>query len=340
MFSAPTFSRRGLGTLAAASVAAAAGCRSGRSGAKSVDHVTYLTSFGVSGRESYPWVAKAKGFFADAGLDVTIRAGAAGDSNHQLLGSGKAHFAAVDSSGAFVRYGRGTDRSFHIVAAIHQATLLSIVTLDDRGITGPHDLAGRRLAAATGSAPRTLFPAYAKLANIDTAKISWVESAPAQLTPLLTAGKVDGIGLFAVGAPGVEKAAGRKAVVLTYSTYINDLFGNVLVTPKSLARSNPDLVRRFAGAMMRGLLYAVDHPDECGAILHAAEPSQDPLLAAQELHMMRSYSVPQPGQTVGVLDPARVARTVAVLQAVDLVPSAFPPDDFVRADLLGTAPVA
>ena len=82
----------------------------------------------------------------------------------------------------------------------------------------------------------------------------------------------------ALGAPGVEKAAKRKAVVLPYSTYISDLYGTVLVTPKSIVERDPDLVRRFTGALLRGLAYAIDHPEEAGQILQRASPAQDPVL--------------------------------------------------------------
>ena len=39
--------------------------------------MTYLTSFGNFGRDSYAWVAKEKGFFKDAGFDVEIKPGRA-----------------------------------------------------------------------------------------------------------------------------------------------------------------------------------------------------------------------------------------------------------------------
>jgi NitT/TauT family transport system substrate-binding protein len=302
--------------------------------------VTYLTGFGTAGRESHAWVALAKGFFRDVGLEVTIQPGAAGDANHQLLAAGRAQFAAVDASGAFTRFGRGVDTSFQIVAAVQQQTLLSIVALEGGGIRSPRDLEGRTVGVATGAAPRTIFPAYARLADVDAARVRFVDSTPAALTSLLVAGQVDGIGLFAVGTPGVEKAAnGRKTVVLPYSTYLTDLFGTVLVASKSLIDRDPDLVRRFTGALLKGLVYALDHPDEAGAILHQAEPATDAAVTAAEMTLMRPYALPGRGVAVGVLEPPRVARTIALLQSAGMFTDAFTPEQIVRTDLLGAAPV-
>ena len=157
-----------------------------RAADRPVDNVTYLTGFGMSGRESYALVARDKGFFAEAGLEVTIVPGAAGDANHQALAAGKAQFAAVDASGVIVRYARGEDTSFQVVAAVQQRTLLSIVALQGSGIIGPKDLEGRTIGVATGAAPKTLFPAYARLAGIDETKVRWENSSPPQLPTLLT----------------------------------------------------------------------------------------------------------------------------------------------------------
>ena len=350
MSTEPRFSRRQLGILGAAaavgSVPLLSSCSDdtktpAAASNKTPDKVTYLTGFGASGRESHAWVAKSKGFFKEAGIDVTIQLGAAGDSNHKLLAAGTAQFAGVDASGAFIRYGKGVDTSFQIVGAVQQTTLISIITLADHNISGPKDLEGKKVAGAVGAAPKTLFPAYTKLAGIDIAKVNWIDMDPAQITPSLVTGKVDGAALFVVAAPGVEKAAqGKKTKTLTYSEFLADLFGTVLVTPKKLLESNPDLVRRFNGALMRGVQYAVEHPEEAGQILKQDQPTQDADIAKQEAALMKQYCLPNPGVQVGVLDPARVAKTIALLQSTDLIPAGLKPEDIVKFDMLGDAPKA
>jgi NitT/TauT family transport system substrate-binding protein len=340
-------SRRQLGILGAAaavgSVPLLSSCsddsKAPAATTKNPDKVTYLTGFGASGRESHAWVAKSKGFFKEAGLDVTIQLGAAGDSNHKLLAAGQAQFAGVDASGAFIRYGKAVDQSFQIVSAVQQTTLISIITLADHNINGPKDLEGKKVAGAIGAAPKTLFPAYTKLAGIDIKSVNWIDMEVNQITSSLVTGKVDGAALFVVAAPGVEKAAGgKKTKVLTYSEFLADLFGTVLVTPKKLIESNPDLVKRFNGALMRGLQYAVEHPEEAGQILKQDQPTQDADIAKQEVTLMKQYALPNPGLTVGVMDPARVAKTIALLQSTELIPAGLKPEDIVKFDLLGDAP--
>ena len=329
-----TLTRRSFGVGAAAAVTAAVtavvtGCAADGSkpAAGGVDKVTFLTTFGSQGRDSYAYVAVEKGFFTEVGIEVDVQPGKAGDYNHQILASGKAQFACVDASGALIRYANGADTSFQILGAVHQTTLISIIALASSGIRTPKDLEGKTLGTAPGAVPQTVFPAYAKLAGIDGSKVTWQNAAPEQLNGLVAAGRIHGAGLFLVGQPGVEAAAnGAKAVVLPYSDYITDLYGAVVIAPKSITADNPDLARRFTTALFKGLDYAVNHPGEAGEILHKKIPAQNPKVAAAELALMKPYVTTGPDVPIGSVDPARVAQSVAILGAVGLLPIGANPD--------------
>jgi NitT/TauT family transport system substrate-binding protein len=297
---------------------------------KQPDKVTYLTGFGILGRESYVHVAVAKGFFKEAGLDVTIQPGQAGQYNSNQVLAGQAHFAAVDSSGTLIRQAKADkpeDKNLRIVAAVQQLTLNAIVAWADKGISSPRDLQGKTLGVATGAVPKTLFPAYARLAGIDDKQVKWSETAPPQLPALLVANKVDALATFNVAVPGIEQAAkDRKTVVFPYGDFLSDLYGNVIITHQNISQKNPDLAKRFVGALMKGLKYAMDHPDEAGKILHGVDATQNEQLAAKELTLLKPYTIPTAGAPVGTFDAARMAKNIAVLQGLGLIPTGLTPD--------------
>jgi NitT/TauT family transport system substrate-binding protein len=307
----------------------AASCASRQpAAARPLDKVTYVTGFGTFGRDSYAWLAAEKGYFREAGLSVTIQPGTGTENNLKALNAGRAQFATLDFSAAIVHIGKTGDTGFRAVAAIQQRTVVAIMTLTGTGITRPADLPGHTIAETGGAASKTLFPAYAQLAGIDPDKVHWIDATPQQLPALLAAGRVDAIGQFVVGAPAIEQAAGgRRAITLPYSDYLTDLYGNVLVTPTALTTRSPDLVRRFSTALMKGLGYAIAHPDEAGQILHRAQPTTDAVTAAAEVRLMASYvTSASTGIPVGALDPTRVMRAIAILQAVGLIPAGLVPD--------------
>ncbi|MCW6005144.1 ABC transporter substrate-binding protein [Micromonospora sp. CPCC 205371] len=283
------------------------------------------------------WVAKEKGYFAEAGIDVQILSGAGTTENLALLAAGKAQFAACDLSAVMVMLGAGDLRQdVRAVAAIQQRTLNSITTVSSTGIAAPRDLSGRTIGGVAGGAPWLLFPAYAKLADVDARSVTWLPSPAANLPKLLAAGKVDGIGQFVVARSSVEKVAGgRSVVVLPYSDVLSDLYGNALITSTKTLDGDPELVRRFSTALLAGLAYAVDHPEEAGQILHKHVPAQDPVIAADELRLMRPY-VRLDGR-IGTFDPGRVARAVAILRSTGVVKGALEPADVVSFEAVPAA---
>jgi NitT/TauT family transport system substrate-binding protein len=316
--------------LSMALIGAAGGCTSSKaepaaSGENKLDQVTYLTAFGAVGRDAFAWVAQEKGYFKEAGLDVTIQLGAATGENLKGLAAGQAQFANLDLIGAWILAGKGDYKDFRTIAAIHQQSLVSIVTLEGSGITSPKDLEGKKVGAATGSVNQLLFPAYAKLAGIDASKVQWVNAQPPQLPALLAGGQVQALSTFLIGSKGIEKAAGgKKAVILPYSKYLGDLYGNGIITTSKIAKENPDLARRFRDASLKAVKYSIEHPDEAAQILKKAQPAADITAAVGEITLMTPYV--SSGGAIGAMDQERVARAIATLQAGGLIPAGLTPD--------------
>jgi NitT/TauT family transport system substrate-binding protein len=297
--------------------------------------VTYLTSFSTFGRDAYAYVAQEKGFFAEAGLDVTINAGSGTVDVLKLVGGGRADFGIADCTGMMITV--ATEKlPVTAVAAIHQRTVAAIVGLEGGGITRPADLAGKRIGDPAGSTVKLMFPLYARAAGIDTGTVQFVPSPPPALPQLLVSGQVDGIGQFVVGKPLIEAAAnGRRAVVLPYGDFLPDLYGNMLVTSKEMAGGDPELVRRFSGALLDGLEYAIEHPDEAGRILRKYQPTQNSDVAAAEMRLMAEYVRPD-GFTgpLGAVEENRVSTVIEQLDDAGAIPrGSLSPADIVAFEL-------
>jgi NitT/TauT family transport system substrate-binding protein len=320
-------------TLVAAGCTAGSSTAANKSDTTKTEKVNYATGFGTFGREAYVYVGIDKGYFRDAGIEVTVTPGNGTGENLKLITAGKVDFAPVDFTGDLIQVGGGKVQGVTAVAAIQQRTLACIMTLEGRGITSPKDLEGHTVGDPTGSTIGLMFPTYAKLANIDASKVKFVNVAPPQLPQTLAAGTVDTIGQFVVGTPTISKAAGgKKAVVLPYSDYISDVYGNVLVTSTKLAEQKPELVKKFTGALLKALQYAIDHPDEAGQILHGHVSTADPTTAAAELTLMKQYV--SSGTAIGVLDQQRVARSIALMQGANAIPAGLQPDQLVSFNLV------
>jgi NitT/TauT family transport system substrate-binding protein len=318
--------------LAAALLATAltvSGCSSGDDDAgaspKETDKVAYITAFGAVGRDAFAWVAKEKGYFAEAGIEVDIKKGAGNAPNLTALKAGQVQFASLDFTGAVIQAGKGEFTDWRAVAAVHQQTLISVMTTKDTNITSVQDLAGKTMATGKGSVTELLFPAYAKLAGLDPTKVKIEGVQPTVLNGLMTSGQVDALGTFLLSRGALAAASNKEVVVLPYSDYLRDLFGNAIITTPGLIEKDPDLVRRFTGALLKGLQYSIDHPEEAATILNKAEPTYAVASGVGEITAMTPYVKPAGGAPVGAMDEQRVARTIAILSGSGLMPAGLDP---------------
>ncbi len=343
-----TFTRTLVAAALATTMAAAAGCSgddpddaaSGSGGTQSLEKVTYLTSFGTFGRDAYAYVAKEKGYFRDAGFDVDIKAGSGTLDNLKAVTGGQAQFTPLDLTGLLLAAGgKQPVTGFAAVAGIQQRTMAAIISLEGNGIAAPKDLEGKTLADTPSSVVRNLFPTYAKLANIDATKVTWQNGTPQTLMGTLASGGAAGIGQFVVGKPTVETVAkGKKAVVLPYSDYLQDLYGNVLVTSSQYAEQNPEKVKKFSAALLKGLEDAIGNPAEAGEMLKKSVATANPQAAAAELTLMGPFVRSEAsGVPVGALDNQRVARSIAILQGSGQIQPGLTPEKVIDFDLVPKA---
>ncbi len=318
----------------------AAGCgdaHRGTAGAgrsASVARVTFLGGLNVQGWDSYVYVAKERGFLAGAGIEVDVKPGQGTEGNLKVLQGGQADFATVDIAAAITDYGTGAFRDFTVVNALQQHTLACLMALEGSGIAGPHDLANKRIGYIPGGVVKVLFDAYARLAGVPANSVKWVNVPPQQLGSALAAGTIDASTQFVVGKPAIEAVAqGRKVVVLPYSDYLPGLYGNGIAVSKKLATEKPDLVRRFNTAVLKGLQYAVDHPDEAGKAYAKYQKLQPEAVATAEVTLLKPYTEIS-GQPVGALTSDRVAQNIAILESAAAMPSGVvKPGDVASFDL-------
>src|SRR5215217_9101967 len=98
--------------MGAALVFAAAACsnedgKGGTDSPKTVEKLSYSTSFGTFGRESYVYVAQEKGYFAEAGIEVIVKPGNGTGEVLKNMVAGQIDIAPVDSTGYLLQVGTG-----------------------------------------------------------------------------------------------------------------------------------------------------------------------------------------------------------------------------------------
>lgn len=279
--------------------------------------IKYSTSFGTLGREAYAYVALEKGFFRDAGFDVSITPGSGTVNVATLVSSGQVDYGPGDFTAMVLARANG-GLPVKCVANIQQSTLAAYLARRDSGINTWKDFEGKTLGAPPGATGAVLFPYTAKKAGVDASKVTFVPTTPQTGPGLLAAKKIDIYEQFVVGMPTVRAAIGGDALrTFPVASVVPGLMGNCLMVSDTKLKSNPAEVRRFTAALLKGLSWSLDNPGQAGAILQKHVPLADYALAATELRLMKRYSrnavTKQKG--LGYIDPKRVDATTSIVNS-------------------------
>ncbi|ACM30822.1 ABC transporter substrate-binding protein [Agrobacterium rhizogenes] len=228
-------------------------------------------------------MAKEKGFYADAGLDVDIMPGGPNLNSTALVASGANTFGTNDVGQILLGDANGMD--LVMVAACFQRHPAGVVSLEKNGIRKPTDLIGKTLAYNEGG-PWTLTKAMLAKAGVPLEKIKLVVSPSDQL---LVNGSVDAKTDFVINEAVALDLQGHKTSALLPSDFGVSTYAEVIFAARRTVEGSPDLVKRFVAATQRGYDYAYTHKDETVKAIVSLNNQLDPVQQARQLELQESY---------------------------------------------------
>ena len=204
------------------------------------------------------YVAIEKGYYRDAGLDVTIDYNTETD-NVALLGVGELDFAIA--SGEQVLLGQGQDLPVVYVLAWYQDYPVGVTSMTENGITQPADLVGKKIGIpGLYGASYIGFRALLEANGLQESDMT-LDSIGYTTAEALANGQDDAVVIYVANEPVQLEAQGYTVNTLRVSDY-TDLIGNGLITSQKVIEENPDLVRAIVSATWEGIRYTSEHPDE------------------------------------------------------------------------------
>jgi NitT/TauT family transport system substrate-binding protein len=282
-------------------------------------------------------MALEKGFYRDVGLDVSVSAGKGSVTTAQMVAS-KA--SQIGFSDGFV-VGSGIARGMNIktLGSVFRRGPAAMMMLGNSPIKTPKDLEGKTVAITAGSAVFQQWPAFVKGAGIDASKIHIVNIDPSGLAPALISGKVDAIGGY-VGSyvPSIEIRGKQQARILWFADHGVSVVGNGIIAHNDLIKSDPDLLRAFVPASIKGFLYGRQHVDEAIAAVIKYSPTADPAIMKREFEVSwKTWVTPATkGKPFGWEADASWASTIEVLKQYGGVTAPLTPDQLYTNEFVPT----
>lgn len=287
--------------------------------ANAADHVTLALDWIVNGTHSGYFVAQAKGFYRDAGLDVTISRGFGSGDTTKRVGTGASMFGVADAS-TVIAAQANENVPVRIIAVVYGKAPLGIIYLAESKIKAPADIMGKKIARTASGSSVVMFPAFLQANNIDRSKIQESIGDANTLLPMLMSRRVDGVLGQTVHVERYKKIAeGQKLTVKTmnYSDYGLDAYGNSLIAGADVIKNNPKIVSRFVEASMKGIAYALAHPKEAVEIVKKAHPETDAVVLADEISevtpVINTAEAQQKG--LGFASEGRMKKTIDIVTA-------------------------
>ena len=297
--------------------------------------VTIQTDFTPQGRFLPFFVAEDLGYYAQNGISVTVLQGSSGAATVASVVTAQADFGFTDISTIMLARMKGSNLT--VIASLQDSTPLGFLALNSSGISQPKDMIGKTLAAPQGSSVLQMLPVFMNLNALPANSIQ-IQYVSGSLLPQT---------LLSHGAAMITSVKGSTYDVVRYQasqqgigvTWIGlsewgfrYFYGSALFTSGKMISNNPQIVKGFLSATIRGYRYAFQHPQESTDIFLKYNPSLNRVIVGMQWQSAtETNSIQIPPIDNGRL--AAMAQTIASAYAISNTPD---PHSFYTNEFLGS----
>lgn len=220
------------------------------------------------------YTALEKGYYQDVGLNVIIKEGKPGLVNADEVLSKNADYG-IDMPVLLIDRNKG--KPVVVLAAIFQHSPVALIARKDSGITSPHDMIGKRiLLRPHGHAEIT---AMLRKEGISQNQLKIIAHSW-DINDLIER-RVDVSAAYITDFPFLMQERGIPYSLIRPITYGIDFYGDCLFTSEEKIKKQPDQVKAFLEASLKGWNYAMNHKEEIVDLIlqkYSSRLSKDALL--------------------------------------------------------------
>ncbi len=257
------------------------------------------------------YAAIEQGYFKEAGLAVNLIEAVDNHDPNEAVFQGDAEFGISSSEVLLLRSKQNRPV---ILASVFQHSPLVLLMLEKSGIKHARDLIGKRIALEPNSGELIAFLKSEGVSLNDVV----LSTQSFDLKQLIN-GDVDAISAYSTDETFLLEEEGIAYSVLSPMMSGLDFYGDVLFTTDKLIKSDPELVRKFREAALKGWKYAQSHQQETIDLIYnkySQRHSKDYLL--HEAEHMKSLVLDDVVE-IGYSNPDRWQHILDMLKGLNLI---------------------
>lgn len=274
--------------------------------------VSLVTNWFAEPEHGGQYTAFDKGYYKEAGLDMTIIPGGPQVSAMQIVASGKAEFG-MDQADAILR-AREEGIPVVAIAATFQTNPQVLIYHKGDNITGFGDLNGHQVFTAAGA---TYWEYIKKAFKLDSVKEMKYNGSLAVFMDDKTA-VTQG---YVTSEPFALKQQGVDVDYLLIHDSGYQPYANVLYTTEDMIKNKPEVVKQFVEASVKGWEYYKDHYEEMNPEIQKRNPDMalDQMKYSAETQIDFVYGGDAAEMGVGAMTEERWTKLADQMKELGLV---------------------
>ncbi len=245
----------------------------GGGGAQAPERLGVMLEFFANPDHAPLYIAQAKGYLAQEGLNVEIREPGDPSQVPFLVASGAVDLGLTSMFNHVIL--RSTqDLNALAIGALLMKPLGALVAIKERGIEKITDLKGKKIGFSVEPVEPAVYSTMLRAAGLDPQRdVTFVKLDFLSLLPALLAGTVDAIGAFRNFEPVRVELAGKTPVVFAQEEYgAPEAYQLVFIARHELLAQRPGSVFRFLRALSKGVLFVLAFPEQSKEIFFQTLP--------------------------------------------------------------------
>ena len=296
--------------------------------------IKMILNWRYQGPQSWFFLAKDKGYFDEAGIDLTMDQG---NGSGAAVGhvAGGAYDIGFGDINALIRLaGTKPDEAPLCVYQMYNKPPFTVAVLKSSDIMTAKDLEGRLLGGAANDGALKLFGAFANVAELDTSAIEILNFKSNLREQMLKTKQVEGVFGYVNTIRFSAKLSGmnpdEEIRFISYGDYGMDLYSNGMIIPKAMAADSPEMVKGLCRAINQGVKDTLADLDAAVDAVAAREPLINKAIEKERLiaTLQDEMNHPELATTgLGNVDPDRFKKAIDLVVKANALPRTPDPSD-------------